>query len=237
MSKPPEPRPRSRACTFTITSSPCWLIPIKPTWAITGTALALEGNSEFLLGPVGGSRLKDGGSAELQHALLLELRGMPVSKCRASLDQARRVGSCSLDADVHVAFALGQIGDLMRPVHHPGSHGLGLLVARSMKDDLDSHRTGHGSPRRGVFGAHERPASVRSPPVRASSCCRAAAMKPLNSGAGRSGRDLNSGWNCEATKNGWSSSSTTSTKRSSGEVPEMLRPALCKRLRSRLLTS
>ena len=36
---------------------------------------------------------------------------------------------------------------------------------------------------------------------------------------GRVGRELNSGWNCEATKNGWSGSSTISTRRSSGEVP------------------
>jgi hypothetical protein len=46
----------------------------------------------------------------------------------------------------------------------------------------------------------------------------------LNSGDGRSGRDLNSGWYCEATKNGWSRSSTISTRRSSGDVPETTRP-------------
>src|SRR6185312_13558475 len=59
-----------------------------------------------------------------------------------------------------------------------------------------------------------------SPPPR---CASAAATKSRNSGAGRSGRDLNSGWNCEATKNGWSWSSMISTRRSSGDVPETTR--------------
>ena len=58
-----------------------------------------------------------------------------------------------------------------------------------------------------------------------------------NSGAGRSGRDLNSGWNCEATKNGWSASSMISTRRSSGDVPETTRPAFSSRRRRKLLTS
>jgi len=93
-----------------------------------------------------------------------------------------------------------------------------------------------------AFSEAVSPCSARSgrPSARSS----AASMNPLNSGAGRSGRDLNSGWNCEATKNGWSSSSITSTRRSSGEVPETRSrdPGACpaafvRRLRSRLLTS
>ena len=58
----------------------------------------------------------------------------------------------------------------------------------------------------------------------ASARASAAATNSRNSGAGRSGRDLNSGWNCEATKNGWSWISMISTRRSSGDVPEIDEP-------------
>ena len=53
-------------------------------------------------------------------------------------------------------------------------------------------------------------------------------MNAANSGCGRSGRLLNSGWAWVATKNGCRSgaSSTYSTSRPSGEVPEQIRPAL-----------
>ena len=44
----------------------------------------------------------------------------------------------------------------------------------------------------------------------------AASTNSRNSGAGRVGRDLNSGWNCEATNHGWSGSSTISTSRPPG---------------------
>ena len=46
-----------------------------------------------------------------------------------------------------------------------------------------------------------------------------AAINELNIGAGSHGLDLNSGWNCEATKYGWSLSSIISTKSSSGDNP------------------
>ena len=49
-------------------------------------------------------------------------------------------------------------------------------------------------------------------------------MNPSKSGAGRNGRDLNSGCACVATKNGWSSSSTNSISFPSGDVPEKTRP-------------
>ena len=51
---------------------------------------------------------------------------------------------------------------------------------------------------------------------------RARARRATNSrksGAGRVGRDLNSGWNCDATNHGWSGSSTISTRRPSWNVP------------------
>jgi len=65
----------------------------------------------------------------------------------------------------------------------------------------------------------------------------AAPTKSRKSGSGRVGRELNSGWNWEATKNGWSGSSMISTRRSSGEVPLATRPSSSNRLRSMLLTS
>ena len=53
----------------------------------------------------------------------------------------------------------------------------------------------------------------------------AAFIKALKIGAGRSGLDLNSGWNCPAIKNGWFLYSTISTKLPSGDVPDAIRPA------------
>ena len=65
------------------------------------------------------------------------------------------------------------------------------------------------------------------------------AMNSRNSGAGRSGRDLNSGWNWEATKNGCSlelDRPRPGARRA--RCPTSRRPGrLCRRLRSRLLTS
>ena len=47
----------------------------------------------------------------------------------------------------------------------------------------------------------------------------AAPTNSRKSGAGRVGRDLNSGWNCDATNHGCSGSSTISTSRPSSKVP------------------
>src|SRR5205807_5949088 len=80
-------------------------------------------------------------------------------------------------------------------------------------------------------------ASSRSSTSRPSDRSSAAFTNSRKSGCGRSGRDLNSGWNCAATKNGWSGSSMSSTSRSSGDVPEQTRPAASIRLRRWLLTS
>ena len=51
-----------------------------------------------------------------------------------------------------------------------------------------------------------------------------ASMKLANSGCGRSGFDLNSGWNCTATYQGCPGSSIISTNFPSGDLPEMRRP-------------
>ena len=83
-----------------------------------------------------------------------------------------------------------------------------------------------------------RPGPPAPRPERASRARSSAApTNSRNSGCGRSGRDLNSGWYCDATKNGWSGSSMTSTRRSSGEVPQKTSPACSSRLRRWLLTS
>ena len=104
----------------------------------------------------------------------------------------------------------------------------------------DARRLPAASPRRraGVLGGGLG-VDLRLDLGRAAGRARASAA-PTNSrksGCVRSGRDLNSGWYCDATKNGWSGSSTTSTRRSSGEVPEKTMPACSSRLRRWLLTS
>ena len=96
-------------------------------------------------------------------------------------------------------------------------------------------RPGRNARRRSARRARRGPRRPRARGSRARSS--AAATNSRNSGAGRSGRDLNSGWNCEATKNGWSRSSMTSTRRSSGDVPETTSPAASRRLRSEIDTS
>ena len=71
-------------------------------------------------------------------------------------------------------------------------------------------------------GSTGRAAKTGSRPSRTASD---AATKPSNSGCGRSGRDLNSGWNWLATNHGWSRSSTISTSRPSGDWPDSTMPA------------
>jgi len=65
----------------------------------------------------------------------------------------------------------------------------------------------------------------------------AAPTKPRKSGAGRVGRDLNSGWNWLATNHGCSGSSTISTSRPSWNVPETTRPCCTSWSRNWLFTS
>ena len=66
---------------------------------------------------------------------------------------------------------------------------------------------------------HPRPVSAYAP-LRSL----AASTKARNRGWGLVGRLLNSGWAWLATKKGWSGSSIISTRRSSGERPEITRP-------------
>ena len=76
-----------------------------------------------------------------------------------------------------------------------------------------------GGCRRRLAGASDRRARRRPARARRGPRCDAA-TNPSNSGCGRSGRDLNSGWNWLATNHGWSLSSTISTSRPSGDWPD-----------------
>ena len=67
---------------------------------------------------------------------------------------------------------------------------------------------------------------VTAAPARSRERSKAAPTKSRKSGAGRVGRDLNSGWNWLATNHGWSGSSTISTSRPSWNVPETTRPGV-----------
>src|SRR5205807_8110454 len=78
---------------------------------------------------------------------------------------------------------------------------------------------------------------LHSFPTRRSSDLSAAPTNSRKSGAGRVGRDLNSGWNWLATNQGWSGSSTISTSRPSYTVPETTSPASTSRGRSEEHTS
>ena len=52
-----------------------------------------------------------------------------------------------------------------------------------------------------------------------------ASTKPRNNGCALFGRDFNSGCACVPTKNGWFLTSILSTRRPSGDVPEITSPA------------
>src|SRR5439155_9972168 len=67
--------------------------------------------------------------------------------------------------------------------------------------------------------------------LRPSALASAAAMSSRNSGWGRSGRLLNSGWAWVPTQNGWPASSMNSTRRSSGDTPEHHSPPSSSRVR------
>ena len=84
-----------------------------------------------------------------------------------------------------------------------------------------------------------RAASALAPPARARARARARrATNSRNSGAGRSGRDLNSGWYCEATKNGCVGQLDDLDEPLVGRGAASRRgPRASSRLRSRLLTS
>src|SRR3954467_10909739 len=146
-------------------------------------------------------------------------------------------------------------GVLLRPDPHLAQLRLHALGALSLMPERARDAAERGErvvePRAlGVGGRPQEPGwnrpAVISPVASAASagsgtrppaCSKAAPTKSRNSGAGRSGRDLNSGWNCEATKNGWSEISMISTRRSSGDVPGFTRPSDSCRRRRKLFTS
>ena len=117
----------------------------------------------------------------------------------------------------------------------PGDQNDGTAAADGQRADLDGV---HGmrsypmdprgfEPVVGRDGTRPRQAADPAAAVVATPACfRAwlAATKLANRGCGRSGLDLNSGWNCTAMYQGWPGSSTISTNFPSGERPEMSRP-------------
>src|SRR5581483_9774826 len=109
------------------------------------------------------------------------------------------------------------------------------LGARRRTDDAENRheRTGGTRSRSGVK------VSIGSRGALPSARSAAARTNAANNGCGRSGRLLNSGCAWVAAKNGCRSrrSSTNSTRRSSGDVPEHTRPASSSRARYLLLTS
>ena len=119
-------------------------------------------------------------------------------------------------------------------------------VARARRPARGSRRR-RSRPRRAARRAGASPSATRDPAgpravvsARRSPAARssAAAMKSRNSGAGRSGRDLNSGWNCEADEERviveLDHLHQALVGRGAGHASG---PRVCRRLRSRLLTS
>src|SRR5204862_223806 len=139
----------------------------------------------------------------------------------------------------HVA----EVGPQLTDVERLGARQRVLLGDREQQLDADRRaldrdpvrQREHHRDRGLVVGAEDRLVAVGPAALLADRLDRDVAVR--NSGAGFSGRDLNSGWNCEATKNGWSLSSMISTRRSSGDVPDTTSPAASSLLRSEIDTS
>jgi hypothetical protein len=51
----------------------------------------------------------------------------------------RRAWFYALDADVHIAFAFGQVCDLVCSIDHLCRHDLRLTIVGDMKDGLHTH--------------------------------------------------------------------------------------------------
>src|SRR3989442_5753406 len=92
-------------------------------------------------------------------------------------------------------------------------------------------------PERGCSIARSPATGSRSAVPRSRARSSAAPTKVRKSGSGRLGRDLNSGGYWEATKNAWSGSSITSTRRSSGAGPLENSPASSRPPRRKVFTS
>ena len=110
----------------------------------------------------------------------------------------------------------------------------GLAIRHSARERLVQPRA-LGRRRRASRSRRRREAADVAGPGSPASAARASAAptNSRNSGAGRFGRDLNSGWNCEATKNGCvGAARSTSTRRPSGRGAEQHEPAASSRWRS-----
>ena len=74
-----------------------------------------------------------------------------------------------------------------------------LLTRRAVGAAQTGERVAEPTPLERCGDAHASRVTGSAPVARPPERARAAPTKSRNSGAGRSGRDLNSGWNCEAT--------------------------------------
>ena len=167
MSKPPEPRPRSRACTLTTSSSPTSARPTSATSAIAGRrrsclacrpvlqrlhlragASSTSSITRSCSGPIPGrTGVEDDGTAKLQHcgsdAIARRCARGPAARRRPA--SAHRIDGVvrpyPLDAHVHVALALGQVGQLVRTIDQLRRDSLSLRLVRDVEDRLHTQQT------------------------------------------------------------------------------------------------
>src|SRR6266511_3395196 len=105
-----------------------------------------------------------------------------------------------------------------------GNHALLARRARQSRklgEEGDELVLGHPA----ILGRYAVVAAGTASPARSRARPSAAPTNSRKSGAGRVGRDLNSGWNWLATNQGWSGSSMISTSLPSWNVPETTSPA------------
>src|SRR5690606_41294707 len=96
-------------------------------------------------------------------------------------------------------------------LHHAGTRD---QEQRAVQPDFETAELHAMAPRRGVPDCRCR-----------ARYSQAARTKPQNSGWPSRGVDVNSGWNWQATNQGWSGCSTISTSRASMEFPATTSPA------------
>ena len=251
MSKPPEPRPRSSACTLTITSSPTSAAPTSATSAIAGRRAPVELDHEILLGAAPGrTGVEDGGTAQLQHR-----RSEAIARRDAPPATARRcVRPCPLDAHVDVALALRQVGELVCAIDHLGRDRLSA-AARPRRVNTVSHAQRPGAlasstPSQGRRCARDPPLTIvpasawrserpRRPLVRRH---RARSQRGRDEVAEQRRRALRAGLELGVELGGHEEGMVLELDRPRpgarrARCRRCVRPALCRRLRSRLLTS
>ena len=144
---------------------------------------------------------------------------------RAPVVEQRHHGHDALVAD-DVALEGRAVGCLELRPHDRDAVQLGDLVSPRWRNPAISRFSvagGGGEPKGRALG-HRVEIDLEEVRLAPSARSSAAPTNSRNSGAGRSGRLLNSGWACVPTQNGWSSSSMNSTSRPSGDVARAAEP-------------